>query len=76
MIEYLRLRNTGPAPETDRGNVEAEQAILRARALLRKPDPQLAEVMKVHGQLRAVLPDPDVFWVRWNAFVERCGGEP
>ena len=61
---------------TDRGSVEAEQAILRARALLGKPDPQLAEVMKVHGQLRAVLPDPDVFWVRWNAFVERCGGEP
>ena len=61
---------------TDRGSVEAEQAILRARALLGKPDPQLAEVMKEHGQLRAVLPDPDVFWVRWNAFVERCGGEP
>ena len=30
--------------------------------------------MKVHYQLRAVLPDPDVFWVRWNAFVERWRG--
>lgn len=61
---------------TDRGSVEAERAILRARALLRKPDPQLDEVMDVHRELRAVLPDPDVFWVRWNSFVEQCEGQP
>ena len=61
---------------TDRGSIEAEQAILRARVLVQQRAPVLEEVMEVHEQLRAVLPDPDVFWVRWNAFVERCGGEP
>ena len=61
---------------TDRGSVEAEQAILRARELLQQPAPELREVMEAHKQLRAVLPHPDVFWVRWNAFVEECGGEP
>ena len=62
--------------ETDRGSVEAERAILRARALLREPDPPLDTVMEVHEALRAVLPDVDRFWVRWNAFVERRGGTP
>ena len=61
---------------TDRGSIEAERAILRARDLLRKSDASLDEVMKVHGELRGVLPDVDRFWVRWNAFVERCGGSP
>ena len=61
---------------TDRGSIEAEQAILRARTLVQQPAPLLDEVMEAHKQLRAVLPDPDVFWVRWNAFVERCGGVP
>ena len=59
---------------TDRGSVEAETAIIRARALLREPDPSLAEVMATHDALRAALPDVDEFWVRWNAFVERNGG--
>ena len=61
---------------TDRGSVEAETAIVRARALLRDPDPSLAEIMAAHEALRAALPDVDAFWVRWNAFVERCGGTP
>ena len=61
---------------TDRGSVEAETAIVRARALLRDRDPRLAEVMAAHDALRAALPDVDAFWVRWNAFVERCGGTP
>ena len=61
---------------TDRGSVEAERAILRARELLRQPDPPLDAVMQVHEALRAVLPDVDRFWVRWNAFVERRGGAP
>ena len=61
---------------TDRGSIEAEQAILRARALLRQSAPVPDEVNEVHNQLRRVLPHPDSFWVRWNAFVERCGGEP
>ena len=61
---------------TDRGSVEAEQAILQARELLQQPEPPLDEVMQTHKALRAVLPDVDRFWVRWNAFVERRGGTP
>ena len=61
---------------TDRGSVEAEEAIVRARALLRDPAPRLADVMAAHQALGAALPDVDAFWVRWNAFVERCGGTP
>ncbi len=61
---------------TDRGSVEAEEAIVRARALLREPEPRLADVMAAHRALGAALPDMDTFWVRWNAFVERCGGTP
>lgn len=59
---------------TDRGSVEAEAALLRARELLRDPNPNLQEIMEAHEALRTVLSDVDVFWVRWNAFVERCGG--
>ena len=61
---------------TDRGSVEAEAAIVRARALLRDPNPNLPEIMAAHDALRETLPDVDVFWVRWNAFVERSGGKP
>ena len=61
---------------TDRGSIEAEQAILSAREILRRPDAALDEVMRVHGRLRRVLPDVDRFWVRWNAFVEARGGRP
>ena len=61
---------------TDRGSVDAECAILRARELLRQSEPPLDTVMQVHEALRAVLPDVDLFWVRWNSFVERRGGTP
>ena len=61
---------------TDRGSVEAEEAVLRARAVLREREPRLDAVMEVHDGLRRTLPELDPFWVRWNAFVERCGGEP
>ena len=61
---------------TERGSVEAEHAVLRAREILRQSDASLAEVMKVHAALRSVLPDVDRFWVRWNAFVEERGGTP
>lgn len=60
---------------TDR-SLEAEQAILRARAILQRTEPPLPEVMAVHDELRATLPDIDRFWVRWNAFVESRGGTP
>ena len=61
---------------TDR-SLEAEQAILRARAILRQNDASLEDVMDAHVDLqRATLPDIDRFWVRWNAFVESRGGTP
>ena len=61
---------------TERGSIEAERAVLRARKLLRQTDAPLDEVMGVHKELRGVLPDIDRFWVRWNAFVEDRGGTP
>ena len=61
---------------TDRGSLEAEEAVLRAREILREPEPKLDAVMEVHDGLRKTLPELDPFWVRWNAFVERCGGAP
>ena len=61
---------------TERGSIEAERAILRARELLRQSDAPLQKVMAVHEELRGVLPDIDRFWVRWNAFVEGRGGTP
>ena len=60
---------------TDR-SLEAEQAILHAREILRQTAPPIREVMAVHDELRAALPDIDRFWVRWNAFVENRGGTP
>ena len=62
--------------ETERGSVEAERAVLRARELVRQPDAPLDEVMAAQADLRRVLPDVDRFWVRWNAFVEERGGTP
>ena len=61
---------------TERGSIEAEQAVLHARELVRKPSAPLDEVMEAHADLRRVLPDVDRFWVRWNAFVEERGGTP
>ena len=61
---------------TERGSIEAEQAVLRARELLQQSDAALDEVMEVHAELRMALPDIDRFWVRWNAFVEDRGGTP
>ena len=61
---------------TDR-SLEGEQAILRAKSILRQTEPSLQDVMDVHAELlRATLPDLDRFWVRWNAFVESQGGSP
>ena len=60
---------------TDR-SLEAERAILRARAILQQTEPPLQEVMTVHDELCATLPNVDRFWVRWNAFVEDRGGTP
>ena len=61
---------------TDRGSLEAEEAVLKAREILREPEPTLDAVMKVDDGLRRTLSELDPFWVRWSAFVERCGSEP
>jgi len=57
-------------------SIEAENAIRKARALLRrKKPPTLGEAEAVGTELRkAGLPDIDPFWVRWGAFVEEIGG--
>lgn len=57
-------------------SLEAEQAILRAKEVLQQRASSLEQVMEVHADLRATLPDIDRFWVRWNAFVESRGGTP
>ena len=61
---------------TDRGSLEAEAAILKAKEILREPEPALDAVMEVDDRLRRTLPELDPFWVRWNAFVEQCCAEP
>ena len=60
---------------TDRGSLEAEKAVLKAKAILREPEPALDAVMEVDEGLRRTLSELDPLWVRWSAFVERCGGE-
>jgi hypothetical protein len=49
-------------------SLEAEQAILKAMELLRKPNPSDQEVETVDQQLRAVLGEIDRFWVRWSEY--------
>ena len=62
---------------TDRGSIEAEEAVLKAMEVLRQPaPPELDTVMEVHAELCRTLPALDRFFVRWNAFVEDCGGVP
>lgn len=61
---------------TDRGNLAADEAIQRARALLRRRElPTLEAAREVDDAIRrARLSDIDPFWVRWSAFMERLGG--
>lgn len=55
---------------------QAEDAIERARALLRSKRPTLEEAQDINKDLRtAQLPDIDPFWVRWSAFVDRLAGK-
>lgn len=57
---------------TDRGNLDAENAILRAKGVLREESPSADAIGGADGALQAArLPDIDPFWVRWRAFVER-----
>lgn len=56
---------------------EAENAIERARALLRAERPTLEEAEAITQELQAAgLSGIDPFWVRWSAFVDRLAGRP
>ena len=55
---------------TDRGSVEAEQVVLRARELLSGEDPSLDEVEEVGRELGRVLSDSDPFLAGWGHFRE------
>lgn len=52
-------------------SLEAEEAITKALALLRKVYPTVEEVMEVDGLLRGSLSEIDRFWVRWSEFRDR-----
>ena len=60
---------------TDRGSVEAEQVVLRARELLSGEDPSLDEVEEVGRELGKVLSDSDPFLAGWGHFRELLMGE-
>ena len=55
---------------TDRGSVEAEQVVLRARELLGGGEPSLDEVEEVGRELGKVLSDCDPFLAGWGHFRE------
>ena len=62
--QVQRLTSEAFDLSTDR-SLKAEEAILRARTILRQVDPTLSDIVNVHADLRATLPDIDRF---------RCGG--
>jgi hypothetical protein len=49
-------------------SLEAEDAVVQARALLREEAPAKTEIERVDKLLRASLGDIDPFWVRWSAW--------
>ncbi len=49
-------------------SIEAEDAITKALALLRTPEPTQAEIEEVDALLRGSLSEVDRFWVRWSEF--------
>ncbi len=55
---------------TDRGSIEAEQVVLRARELLSSDEPSLEEVEAVGRELIEVLSDSDPFLAGWGHFRE------
>ena len=55
---------------TDRGSIEAEQVVLRARELLSGDEPSLEEVEAVGRELIKVLSDSDPFLAGWGHFRE------
>lgn len=61
-------------------SVEAETALLRAKALLIEAAPDPTEIAEVDDLLKAALSSTDRFWVRWSAWREEhlqsTGAEP
>ena len=55
---------------TDRGSIEAEQVVLRARELLGGDEPSLEEVETMGRELIKVLADSDPFLAGWGHFRE------
>ena len=55
---------------TDRGSVEAERVVLRARELLSGEEPSLDEVEELGRELGSVLSDCDPFLAGWGHFRE------
>jgi hypothetical protein len=59
----------------DARSLESERAMEKARALLRRQDPTLAEADDITKELIAAgVSGLDPFWVGWGSFVERLGG--
>jgi hypothetical protein len=55
-------------------SAEAEDAVGRAKALLRRGEPSPQEVRAIGDALeQAGIPDMDPFWVRWRRFAEQHG---
>jgi hypothetical protein len=48
---------------------EAEEALGRAKELLRQDKPERAEVLGVSEELGRLLPEMDPFWVRWRYYM-------
>ena len=51
-------------------NIEAERAILEARAILAGNHRELERIEQADQALRRTLPDDDQFWVRWNVWMD------
>ena len=55
---------------TDRGSIEAERVVLRARELLSGEEPSLEEVEEVGRELEKLLSISDPFLAGWGHFRE------
>lgn len=57
-------------------SLEAERAILEARAACADPALPLDEIRRIHHGLHAVLKETDPFWARWLARAAAAGIDP
>jgi len=57
-------------------SVEAEQAIVKAKAAMLQPDLPIDETRRIHHELHAILKDTDPFWPRWLVRARQAGVEP